>query len=108
MQPIKIVIVSRNMHPFISPRSFRTTELAKQLVRMGHDVTLYTVWNDFDYSTYEKDTGIKLKNLGKANLFIGNNIIKKILNRLIAYPIIKLLPKVKRAIENENEFDFLI
>lgn len=108
MQPIKIVIVSHVMYPVLSPRSFRTTELAKQLVRMGHDVTLYTVWNEFDYSAYEKETGIKLKNLGKANLFIGNNILKKILNRLMAYPLIKLIPKVKRAIENENEFDFLI
>lgn len=109
MQPMKILIVSSVMHPVLSPRSFRTTELAKQLVRIGHEVTLYTVWNDFDYEAYEKETGIKLKNLGKINLYIEkNNLFKKVLNRLISYPTIQLVPMVKKAIESEGEFDYLI
>lgn len=108
MKPLKIVIVSFEMHPVISARSFRTTELSKELVKQGHDVTLYTVWKDFDYLKYEKETGLKLKNLGQLNAHLGNNIIRKIFNRLFAYPLIKLIPMVKKAIDQEGAFDYLI
>jgi len=108
MKPLKIVIVSFEMHPVISARSFRTTELSKELVKQGHDVTLYTVWKDFDYLKYENEIGVKFKNLGVLDANLGNNIIKKIFNRLFAYPLIKLIPMVKKAIESEGEFDYLI
>jgi len=36
----KILIVSNAFYPEISPRSFRTTELAKELSRQGHKDTL--------------------------------------------------------------------
>ncbi|MDH5828697.1 glycosyltransferase [Sphingobacterium faecium] len=108
MQPIKIVIVSFEMHPVISARSFRTTELAKELVKKGHRVTLYTVWKNFDYAKYEEETGVELKNLGHLDANLGNNIIKKIFNRLFAYPLITLIPMVKNAIDKEGEFDYLI
>lgn len=104
----KIIVVSFEMFPVISARSFRTTELVKELARQGYDVTLYTVWKNFDYERYSKNIDVKLKNLGFANFLLGKNIFRKVLNRLAAYPLIKLIPMVKNAIESEGEFDYLI
>ena len=40
MDKKKILIVTRAFYPTQSPRSFRATELAKELYRQGHDVTV--------------------------------------------------------------------
>ena len=40
---MKILIISNHAYPAQGPRAFRTTELSEQLVKMGHEVILYTV-----------------------------------------------------------------
>ncbi|MBK7525412.1 MAG: hypothetical protein IPI53_15025 [Saprospiraceae bacterium] len=37
---MKVLIISGDFYPVNSPRSFRTTELAKELSRQGNEVTL--------------------------------------------------------------------
>lgn len=108
MKQIKIVIIALEMYPTISARSFRTSELAKEFANQGHDVTLYTIWKNTNYTDFFKKSGVKIKNLGNLNFELGSNIIKKILNRLFAYPLIKLIPLIKEAVEKEGEIDFLI
>jgi len=38
----EILIVSYHFYPDINPRSFRATELAKELTKMGHNVSVFT------------------------------------------------------------------
>ena len=38
----EILIVSYHFYPDINSRSFRATELAKELINMGHNVTVIT------------------------------------------------------------------
>lgn len=51
MLPRKILIISRSFYPMNSPRSFRTTELAKEFARQGHEVRALTTTNP-SYSLY--------------------------------------------------------
>lgn len=55
----KILIVSASFEPEISPRSFRTTELTKELARKGHDVTLLTRYLENQHAKISDDYGIK-------------------------------------------------
>ena len=42
MDKKRILIISSAFYPFNSPRSFRTTELAKEFARRGHQVKVIT------------------------------------------------------------------
>ena len=52
---MKILIISNHAYPAQGPRAFRTTELSEQLVKMGHEVVLYTVQGKYDYTQYENN-----------------------------------------------------
>lgn len=120
MEKKKVLIVSRSFYPENSPRSFRTTELAKEMCRQGHDVTLYTYKNEAQHAPFEKEFGIKIKDLGKqkfkpVDLSSKNKFVflfKRILNRmslmLFEYPDIELMFKVKRALKKESGYDLLV
>ena len=51
---MKILIISNHAYPAQGPRAFRTTELSEQLVKIGHEVILYTVHGKYDYTQYVK------------------------------------------------------
>ena len=59
---MKIVILTGNFYPEIHPRSFRATELAKEFVRKGHDVTVVCCRTvvGFDYDDFERVEHIKI------------------------------------------------
>lgn len=116
---LKILIVTRSFFPMISPRSFRATELAKELGRQGHSVTVYTLKNETVHRKFEDEFNIKIKDLGKLKYKpIGNgksklgSILKNALRRglqlLIEYPDVELFFKVKKALKNEKGYDLLI
>lgn len=116
---MKFVIISHNSYPALGPRSFRTTELAKELKRIGHDVTLYALLGAYDYSAVSNETGIIFKNLGKSRFGIQDNIgykksnlvyriFRKLLGRFFEFPMVELIPMVKKALHDEGEIDFLI
>ena len=63
MQPKTILVVSSAFYPENSPRSFRTTELVKELARQGHQVTLYTLKNNKFHLPIEKELGIEINDL---------------------------------------------
>ena len=69
----KILIISRTIFPHIAPRSHRATELAKELARQGHDVTLAAVLGKFDYSQFQEETKIKICDLGMSGFEWSNS-----------------------------------
>ena len=116
---MNVLIVSCHFHPQKNPRSYRTTELAKELVRQGHQVTVYIPESDYDYSVFRKETKIVLRfmeiNLEKRFALNGNKIIvilKKIANRLLstflAWPAIRLVWKLPELFSKINGYDLLI
>lgn len=116
---MKIVIISRSIYPVIAPRPMRATELAKYFSKIGHDVTLYGVLGDFDYTRFTQDTGVEVKNIGKMRFATLNsdgkcreNVIDKILRRLLhrflEFPDIELSWKMKGVLRKEKNVDLLI
>ena len=63
----KIVIIAKVIFPIHSPRSFRTTELAKELARKGHKFVLYAALGDYNYKDFEQQHKLRIKILGKRN-----------------------------------------
>lgn len=116
----KILIVSRSFYPMKSPRSFRTTELVKELARQGHDVTLLTLKDNTHHIPFEEEFGVTIKDLGKLRLSTLKlndstgvlRLFKRVANRgllqLFEYPKIELMFKVKKALKNEDGYDLLI
>lgn len=117
---MKIVIISGWAYPDASPRSFRATELAKYLVKSGHDVTHYFMQvGGYDYTEYVKQTGVKVKSLGNVKYVKrpGNTIRKSslcnkvwygLLNRLIEFPMIELAFKTYDVLKGCKNVDLLI
>lgn len=119
MEKKKILLVSATFHPFISPRSFRATELAKELARKGHEVTVYTIFENADYDQMGKDFNIRFKDLGKRKFGVLRlkggkvvNLLNRAINRtllqLFEFPDIELMWKVKKALAHESGYDLLI
>ncbi|HEY8931272.1 MAG TPA: glycosyltransferase [Mucilaginibacter sp.] len=119
MNSKKIVVISRTIFPFQAPRSFRATELAKELARQGHDVTLYGVLGNYDYTDFERQHNIKVKNLGKMRFAtlnssndvkssLLNKIFSRLIHRLIEFPDIELMFKVFRCLKQDKDIDLLV
>ena len=60
----KYLIVSRSFHPANSPRANRTTELAKELCRQGHAVTVLTPHHP-EQDALAAEYGITMADLGQ-------------------------------------------
>ncbi len=116
---MKYVIIAGWIYPHVSARAFRSTELAKGLAKQGHDVTLYAILGKYDYSNFEKEYNVKVKDLGRS--WLGNdnsdgftklNIIQKVFRRLLYnaldYPRCEFFFKTITALKKEGTFDYLI
>lgn len=115
---MKILIITRYSYPRQSPRAFRTAELTEQLVKMGHDVTLYTVHGRYDYSDYEKQTGIKMRNIEtrfatsgpdgcqKSSLF--DRFMSHFFKRVLFWPQCEFHFVVNKIIKENPNVDMLI
>ncbi len=102
-----------------SPRSFRTTELAKELARQGHEVTVITPKDIEIHTSFEKEHNIVIKDLGKPtwkaiqlngrglNLKI-RRLVRRVSNLVLQYPEIELQWLVNQALKNESGYDLLI
>ncbi len=116
----KILIVGNSFYPENSPRAFRTTELAKEFSRQGHEVTVIVPKNIKIHSQFEKEYRLTIKDLGTRNYneldsSKGNKItklVKRAINRskdlFFHYPDILWMFLVKKALKNENGYDLLI
>lgn len=119
MDKKKILIVSAWFYPEITPRSFRTTELAKELAQQGHEVVVYIPFKGNSYTSFSKKYGVIIRNLGKLrfpNIRISSypvlnflsRTLRRILILLFEYPNIEFLFKVDKALKNEKGYDMLI
>lgn len=113
-----ILIVSNAFYPENSPRSFRTTELAKELVRKGNQVTVITHPKE-GTEGYCESFGINFKSLGnltwtepkvkgKGIVRLFWRLVTRISLLLFEYPKIQLIFLVKKALKNERDYDALI
>jgi hypothetical protein len=120
MNKQNILVVSNAFYPQNSPRSFRTTELVKELARQGHKVTLYTLENKAIHPGMAQDLGITIKGLGKLkfkNILINHpnkyiSLFKRAISRsllmLAEYPDVELMLRAGKALSNEQGYDLLI
>jgi hypothetical protein len=115
----KILIISRTILPAQNPRAYRATELAKELARQKHDVALYAVLGNYDYTEFELEHSLKVRNIGKmifatfnSDETIRNNIIDRILNKLLhrflEFPDIELVFRIPHILKLEKNVDLLI
>lgn len=114
-----ITIISSVIFPRISPRSMRATELAKELARQGHNVTLYGVLGQFDYKEFEEKYEIKVKDLGPVNFVQLNSdgesemtilyrVFRKLFKKLLEFPDIELAFRTNKVLKTESNTDLLI
>lgn len=104
---MKILIVGRFFPPCNNPRSNRTFELAKELARTGHDVTVYSLLGDYAYSEMEKEYGLTIRNYGPSKWGQEDStghvhVRKTLLYRISGY----VIPNMK--FWSEMEVSFLI
>lgn len=117
-----ILIISRYFFPDNTPRSFRTTELAKELSRQGHAVTVLTPGNP-EHKSFASSNRIKIEDLGapkwKEAKVSGSGIkalyrrlIKRGTTLLLEYPNLEYYFKVKTALKDKKrqkeKYDMLI
>ena len=116
---MNILIISHLIYPANNPRAFRTTELAKELSRQGHNIILYSVLGSYSYEEYEKEFRIKIKNIGrmlfatlnsddKNKYSLFTRILNRMFNRLLEFPNIELMFKIPGVISKEADIDLLI
>lgn len=112
---MKILIVSKYFYPDNTPRSFRTTELAEELLKQGHDVTVLLQNSDYHQKHFgKKGNGLKFINLGDTKLknLKGKNIVVRFINRLLLqlfeFPDIQLVWMLTSSLKQLHGFDLLI
>lgn len=119
MDKKKVVIISRAIFPMNAPRALRATELAKELARQGHSVTLYGVLGSYDYQTFEEEYNLKVVNLGKMIFAKLNSdgidktstttkLFSRVFNRLLEFPDIELMLRVYNVVKKLQNVDLLI
>ena len=118
MNKKKILIVSNFFYPENTPRAFRTTELAKEFARQGHDVTVLTPKINVHYD-FEKEYHISIKDLGQPKWtpielngsgisLLAKRSIRRLSNLLLEYPDIELVRMVSNHLKKESGYDLLI
>ena len=115
---MNILIISQNTWPLQNPRAFRTAELSEYLSKLGHKVVLYTVHGRYDYTSYEKETGIIMKNIrtifsipandGSQRNSIIDRGLWHYFHRLLAFPECEFRYRIPKIIRQNPNFDLLI
>jgi len=119
MEKLNICIVSCFFYPTISPRSFRTTELAIEMAKRGHSVLVVLPEITKELEEFRSNYGIRFEAFGKLTWSgikfgsgkIGNllqRIQYRILNSAIDFPHSQLYFLVKRYLKNKSGFDLII
>ncbi len=116
---MKILIISQNCYPYISPRSNRATELAKEFSKQGHEVILYALLGKIDYNEFKNDFKFDIRPLGisKYGLYDNENkksnnilykIIQKFAGKYLEFPKIELKKLTYKVLKGEDNIDCLI
>ena len=121
MDKKKILIVGRTFFPELTPRSFRTTELAKELARQGHQVDVLLPKNiqekiesDFDNAVginFMYYGPLKWKRLGLAKKGRLDELKRKfgrMLFLLFEYPGIEIYFKLPQKLKTLKGYDLMV
>lgn len=119
IEQMKILIASSAFYPENSPRSFRATELAREFSRIGHEVTVLTVFRGEEAEAYCKKWNIRLLCLPPLifrpiRIAAGGimNLLTRGLNRallmLIEYPDIEFMFRFRAFLAKESGYDMLV
>ena len=114
----KILILAHGFFPENSPRSFRASELAKELVKQGNFVKVITHKRP-GTEEFCVENGIQFKDLGQLSWPVptikGTGIVRlywRIICRFSSlwfeYPLIELIPLVRKAVKGESGYDAVI
>lgn len=114
----KILLISNGFYPENSPRSFRATELAKELVRQGHSVKVITHPRE-GVETFCKENGIQFKSLGTLTwpvpkvkgsglILLFWRIVVRFSGLMFEYPRLQLIFLIKKALKGEKGYDTVI
>jgi hypothetical protein len=115
-----ILIVSNSYHPLISPRSFRTTELTKELLRQGHRVKVIIPNLKQDYEglpleypglQIEQQNVFTWKEIKQNKSSLAGRLLWKFRWLLVIYfeyPSIQWWLKMPRILKKERDYDLLI
>ena len=116
----KILIVGNSFFPEKSPRSYRTTELAKEFAKQGHDVTVLIPKNNKIHKRLEKDYNLIIRDLGYCKykdietnkgsklVILFKRILRRGLDYFFHFPNIQWAFKVRNALKKEGYYDLLI
>lgn len=117
---MKILVISQHIFPIQTPRAHRTTELVKELSRKGHEVTVYAVLGKYNYSAFQQEFNIKVKNIplrfqkhpynsdGDGKRTLIDKILGRILRKTFEFPNIEFMLRTPVIIKKETGFDALI
>lgn len=114
---MNILIVSGSYYPDKSPRSFRTTELARELVRQGHLVNVFIPQNAIDAAEEKEryDVSIHFLKAKKWKTFSTNGFgqgffrrVSRVLELLFEYPAIETTLRVFESLKDLPQYDLLI
>ena len=117
---MKILVIAQHIFPMQTPRAHRATELAKELSRLGHEVTVYAVLGKYRYNDFEKEYNLKVKNIPirfqfkpySSDGFEKRTFIDKVTGRLFGklfeFPNIEFLFNLPGLIKKEKKHDLLI
>lgn len=122
---MKIAIVTAYYFPIPNPRAFRATELAEELAKRGHYVTVYnaTQIESYNYNTFETYNGhLKLVNMdvltqnlnsqngnisGKMSLSIFS-FIRKLTYYFTTNTWLTFYNELKKKLKFEEHYDLLV
>lgn len=116
---MRVIIITGTIFPNISPRAFRSTELACGLAKLGHDVTVYAILGNYDYKSFQLENKVKVRDLGKSlwgnydsdgnsRQTLLNRAIRRLLYNIIDFPRCEYYFKAKKVLKKESNFDLLI
>lgn len=112
---MKILIISGSFYPENSPRSFRTTELAKEFCRLGHDVTAYIPSHEYNYTEFQNEWPITIKtykHIREKRRFVGISLVDRIIFHYVHWLFIPTafqnMKGVVKSVQYESGYDLLI
>lgn len=117
---MNILIVSGGFFPNQSPRSFRTTELAKELARIGHTVTVVAQLENFNFDKFCLEHPIKLVRLQVDSVYFrlialiqsrssfAARLLNRILYQFFDFPNILFLKCIPRTLMGMGVHDVII
>lgn len=116
---MKVLIITQAFYPGINPRSFRATELAKELARQGDEVIVYAELREFDHEDFSRKTNVTIHDIPlrfQSNKTVEQQkkpgLLKRAFNKamhvLIEYPDVEFVWKIKPILKKEKDVDLLI